>query len=165
MIRATLTALSATLLLACTAQPGEGTGTGNAPQQAATASVHPESGLPLAPLKITQGGKTHNFTVELARSEEEQRQGLMFRRELGPNEGMLFPYDNAEIRGFWMKNTVIPLDIIFIGPDKRIINTVANAEPYSLQTRVSLAPAMAVLELPGGRAAELGLEPGALVAW
>ena len=66
---------------------------------------------------------------------------------------------------FWMKNTVLPLDLIFIGPDRRIINIAADAVPYSEDPIESEAPAGAVLELNAGRAAELGLSPGDRVEW
>ena len=89
----------------------------------------------------------------------------MFRTQMGADEGMIFPYNPPEAVSFWMKNTVIPLDIIFIGTDHRIINIAANAEPYSLDPRPSEGLAIGVLELNGGRAAELGIGPGAKVEW
>lgn len=127
--------------------------------------VHPVSGLEVIPLTITHDGQEHRFRVEVARTEAEQAQGLMFRTEMGPDEGMLFPTARPQARSFWMKNTVIPLDLIFIGPDRRIVNIAANAVPYSLEPIPSAGPAIAVLELNGGRAAELGITPGARVAW
>jgi uncharacterized membrane protein (UPF0127 family) len=84
---------------------------------------------------------------------------------MGPDEGMLFPSERPQARSFWMKNTVIPLDLIFVGPDGLITNIAANAVPYSLAPIPSSGAAIAVLELKGGRAAELGIEPGARVAW
>ena len=126
---------------------------------------HPVSGLEVIPLRVTQDGEVHRFRVEVAANREEQARGLMFRRELGPDEGMIFPLSPPRLASFWMKNTVIPLDIIFIGKDHRIINIAANATPYTLDPRQSEGLALAVLELPGGRAAELGIGPGALVQW
>jgi len=96
---------------------------------------------------------------------EQQEKGLMFRTTMAPDEGMLFPSDTAELRSFWMKNTVIPLDIVFIGPDHLISNIAANAVPYSLEPITSAGPAIAVLELNGGRASQLGIVPGARVNW
>jgi len=96
---------------------------------------------------------------------EQQQKGLMFRTKMGPDEGMLFPSDTPALRSFWMKNTVIPLDIVFIGADHMISNIAANAVPYSLDPIPSSGPAIAVLELNGGRAAELGFTPGARVSW
>ena len=128
-------------------------------------SVHPVSGLEVIPLTVGQNGKEHRFRVEVAKTEAEQAQGLMFRTEMGPDEGMLFPTERPQARSFWMKNTVIPLDLIFIGPDGLVTNIAANAVPYSLEPIPSSGPAIAVLELNGGRAAELGITPGARVAW
>ena len=156
-------ALLLSLLLvfpACSPQAAE-----RSPARAAQASVHPESGLEVIPLTITSLGKTHSFRVEMARSPEEQAKGLMFRTAMGPNEGMLFPYDPPRVLSFWMKNTVLSLDLIFIGPDKRVINVAANAVPYSEASIVSDAPAIATLELNAGRAAELGIVAGARVDW
>ncbi len=128
-------------------------------------SVHPVSGLEVIPLTVTSLGKTHTFRVEVARTPQEQARGLMFRTEMGPDEGMLFPYDQPRVLSFWMKNTVLSLDLIFIGPDRRVVNVAANAVPYSEESIVSDAPAIATLELNAGRAAELGIVAGARVDW
>jgi uncharacterized protein len=101
----------------------------------------------------------------VARTPAEQARGLMFRTAMGPDEGMLFPYSQPQILSFWMRNTVISLDLIFIGPDRRVINVAANAVPYSEASIVSDAPAIAVLELNGGRARELGIVAGSRVDW
>jgi uncharacterized membrane protein (UPF0127 family) len=132
---------------------------------AAVTGKHPISGLDVVPLTISQNGKSHAFRVEMARTMEQQEKGLMFRTAMAPDEGMLFPSDTAELRSFWMKNTVIPLDIVFIGPDHLISNIAANAVPYSLEPINSEGAAIAVLELNGGRAAQLGIVPGARVSW
>jgi len=130
------------------------------------ASHHPESGLEVIPLSVTsQDGKVHQFKVEVAASDEEQAKGLMFRRSMGADEGMIFPRNPPDFASFWMHNTVISLDIIFIGTDHRVINVNANAEPYSENARPSMGLAAAVLELNGGRAAQLGIGPGAKVEW
>jgi len=141
-----------------------------AADKAATASqeaagVHPESGLRVIGLSVSAKGKRHHFRVELAISRFEQAKGLMFRTELGPDEGMLFRMDPPREASFWMKNTVIPLDIIFIGTDRRILNIAANAVPYDETPLPSDGVASAVLELAGGRAAELGISPGDKVDW
>ena len=149
------------LLPACSPQAAE-----RSPAPAAQqTSVHPVSGLEVIPLTITSLGKKHAFRVEMARTPQEQARGLMFRTEMGPNEGMLFPYDPPRVLSFWMKNTVLSLDLIFIGPDHRIINVAANAVPYSEASIVSDAPAIATLEIGGGRAKELGIVAGAKVDW
>lgn len=155
-----LLVVPALMLAACSPQAGAGA----APTPDAQAT-HPVSGLRVIPLTITQGGKTHSFRVEVAETDEQQERGLMFRTEMGADEGMIFPKEPAQARSFWMRNTVIPLDLIFIGPDHRIVNIIANAVPYSLESLPSAAPVIAVLELNGGRAAQLGIEPGATVTW
>lgn len=154
--------LATVLLAACSPGAGE---TATPPVQAEAPSIHPESGLRVVPLTVTYAGKVHHLRVELARTSAEQARGLMFRTQMGADEGMLFPFDPPQQVSFWMKNTVIPLDIIFIGSDGLVSNISANAEPYSLNSRPSAGLASAVLELNGGRAAELGIVPGARVAW
>lgn len=137
-----------------------------APAPAATApGVHPESGLKVIPLTVTAAGKRTAFSVEVAETPQQQSRGLMFRTELGPNAGMLFPYRAPQILGFWMKNTPLPLDIIFIDEDRRVINIAAQTTPYSLESVYSTGPAMAVLEIAGGRAAQLGIRAGDKVEW
>ncbi len=131
-----------------------------------TSSIHPQSGLEVVPLTVTmQDGSTHGFRVEVAASRQQQQQGLMFRTAMGADEGMIFPFEPPRMASFWMRNTVIPLDIIFIGTDGRILNIAANAVPYSEQSLRSIDTAGAVLELNGGRAAELGIGAGDLVEW
>ena len=149
------------VLPACSSQAAERASTPAAQET----SIHPVSGLEVIPLTVTSLGETHEFRVEVARTAQEQARGLMFRTEMGPDEGMLFPYDQPRVLSFWMKNTVLSLDLIFIGPDRRVINVAANAVPYSEQSIVSEAPAIATLELNAGRAAELGIVPGARVDW
>ncbi|MBA3053590.1 MAG: DUF192 domain-containing protein [Sphingomonadales bacterium] len=122
---------------------------------------HPVSNLAVIPLSVGP----HKFAVEVAASRAEQARGLMFRTQIGPDEGMIFPFDPPRPASFWMRNTVIPLDIIFIGPDRRVLNIAADAIPYDETPLSSLGQAAAVLELNGGRAAQLGIKPGDLVQW
>jgi uncharacterized membrane protein (UPF0127 family) len=150
----------ALLLAGCSPQSGA-----SAAPTPAAAATHPVSGLEVIPLTVKAGGKTHRFRVEVAASDEAQERGLMFRTTMGADEGMIFPKEPAQQRAFWMRNTVIPLDMIFVGPDHKIVNVIANAEPYTLDSRPSAGPVIAVLELNGGRAAELGIGPGAEVRW
>ncbi|SNS70639.1 DUF192 domain-containing protein [Sphingopyxis indica] len=118
------------------------------------------------PLTIAAAdGKTHRFTVEVARSEEEQRKGLMFRTDLPAGTGMLFPFPKPKIASFWMKNTLIPLDMIFIRSDGSIDRIAENTIPESLEPVVSGGEVAAVLEVAGGTAAELGLDEDAKVKW
>ena len=109
-------------------------------------------------------GRTHRYVVEIARTPEEQARGLMYRRSMPRDRGMVFPMEPPRPASFWMSNTYIPLDIIFIGPDGAVLN-VGHGKPLSLQTVESLGPAAAVLELNAGEAARIGLKPGDKVAW
>jgi len=124
------------------------------------------AGLDQVPLTITTaGGKRHAFVVEVARTEEEQSHGLMDRQSLGPDRGMIFPYEPPQAVAFWMKNTLIPLDMIFIAPGGRILRIEDSAVPLSLEPVGSGEAVEAVLELNGGRSAELGIAAGDQVAW
>jgi uncharacterized membrane protein (UPF0127 family) len=131
----------------------------------AAPATHPVSGLPVVPLTITHAGKAHRFRVELARTGPEQEKGLMFRTTMGPDEGMIFPMHPPRAASFWMRNTVIGLDLIFIGPDGRILNIAAKAIPYDETPLNSAGPVKGVLELNAGRVAELGIVPGDVVKW
>ena len=123
------------------------------------------AGLEQVPLTIrTAEGKAHQFIVEVARTPEQQAQGLMNREELAPDRGMIFPYEPPRDASFWMRNTLIPLDIIFVRPDGTIAR-IANAIPLDETPIPSLEPVGAVLELAGGRSAELGIKPGDKVVW
>jgi uncharacterized membrane protein (UPF0127 family) len=130
-----------------------------------TPAVHPVSGLPVIDLTVKSRAGKHAFRVEIAATEAEQARGLMFRTQMGADEGMIFPENPPRQPQFWMKNTVIPLDIIFVGTDGRVLNIEANAVPYDLSPRPAIGLASAVLELNGGRAAELGIMPGDKVSW
>lgn len=152
------------LLAACS--PGEGTSArAQAPAAAAQNMRHPVSGLEVIDLVVERGTTKLPFKVELAASPEAQSKGLMFRTELGDNEGMLFPSAAPEPRSFWMKNTPLSLDIIFVGADGRITNIEDNTVPYSLDPVQSSGYAIAVLELRAGRAKELGIVAGDRVVW
>jgi uncharacterized membrane protein (UPF0127 family) len=123
------------------------------------------AGLEQVPLTIASGGKKHRIVVEVARSPDEQATGLMNRSILGPDRGMVFPFDPPRQASFWMKNTLIPLDMIFIRADGTIANIAANTVPLSLQPVPSEGEVAAVLEIAGGRSAELGVRPGDKVDW
>ena len=135
------------------------------PSPAAQPAVHPVSGLTVIPLTVTTASGAHVFQVEVASTPAEQARGLMFRSVMGADEGMIFPMNPPRPTAFWMKNTVIPLDIIFIGPDRKVLNVAANAVPYDLAPLPSDGDAAGVLELVGGRAAQIGLKPGDTVSW
>jgi uncharacterized membrane protein (UPF0127 family) len=100
------------------------------------------------------------FRVAIADTEEERNRGLMFRSVLDEDEGMLFDFQSPRPVAFWMKNTLIPLDMIFIGADGKIVNIAENTRPYSLDPVPSEGPVLAVLEIGGGLSADLGIEPG-----
>ena len=117
------------------------------------------------PLTISSGAKTHRFTVEVAGTPQEQATGLMQRQSLAPDRGMVFPFATPRIASFWMKDTLIPLDIIFIRADGVITNIEANTVPLSLEPVMSYEDVTAVLEIAGGRSAELGIKAGDKVHW
>lgn len=151
------------LLAACS--PGESASVRAETPAAAETARHPVSGLKVIDLVVERGTTKLPFKVELADTPEAQARGLMFREKLGDNEGMIFPSKAPEPRSFWMKNTPLSLDIIFIGTDGRITNIAANTVPYSLESVPSAGFAIGVLELRAGRAAELGIVPGDRVSW
>ena len=111
----------------------------------------------------TADGKTHAFKVELATTPAERAQGLMFRRSLAPDAGMLFDFGRSEPVAMWMENTLIPLDMLFIAADGRVVNIAQRAVPHDRTPIPSKGPVKGVLELPGGTAARLGLKPGDVV--
>lgn len=117
------------------------------------------------PLTIAMAGKTHAFEVEVARTADEQEQGLMFRASLPENGGMLFPFAKPKLASFWMKNTLIPLDMIFVRADGSIDRIAENTIPESLEPVVSGGEVAAVLELAGGTAAKFDLDESAKVTW
>ena len=119
--------------------------------------------LPKSPLIVEAAGGPVRFTVELADEPQETQTGMMFRQSIGELEGMLFDMGRPRTAIFWMRNTIIPLDIIFIDADGRILNIAANATPLSEEPLPSNGPARGVLEIGGGRATELGIEAGDLV--
>jgi len=149
----------AALLASCGADPPS-----HQAEPAIAARTAP-SGLDLVTLRVEGRGRSHVFTVEVARTGEQQAQGLMNRRALAPDAGMLFPFDPPRPASFWMRNTLIPLDMIFIRPDGAIARIAANTVPMS-DTQVAVAePMTAVLELRGGRAVELDIREGDRVSW
>ena len=111
-------------------------------------------------LIITSNGSKHNFLVEVARTEEEKKIGLMFRRTLAKNAGMLFLYKREALRLMWMKNTFIPLDILFIDKKGVIKRVVKRTTPHSLATISSRKSVLAVLELRGGITSSLEIKKG-----
>lgn len=109
---------------------------------------------------ITSNGSRYNFLVEVARTEEEKKIGLMFRKTLAKNAGMLFLYKREALRLMWMKNTFIPLDILFIDKKGVIKRVVKRTVPHSLATISSRQSVLAVLELRGGITSSLDIKKG-----
>jgi uncharacterized membrane protein (UPF0127 family) len=117
--------------------------------------------FPTGTLEIeTAAGQRFHFNVQLALTPAQQTQGLMFRTALQPDAGMLFVNREPRPMSMWMKNTLIPLDMVFFTADGRIVNIEANAAPETLQSRSSKGAVKGVLELPGGTAATLGIRAG-----
>jgi len=108
----------------------------------------------------TQGGQKQAFKVEVARNDADRAQGLMFRRSMPADQGMLFDFGRVEPVSMWMQNTYLPLDMLFIRPDGTIARIAANTEPLSTRTIPSGEPVLAVLELNAGTATKLGIKPG-----
>jgi len=116
--------------------------------------------FPKAELTVVSTGGPHKFTVEVATTPGQMEQGLMFRQSLPADAGMIFDYGVPSMAAMWMKNTLIPLDMLFVDQRGRIINIHERAVPGSLEPIAAAAPARAVIELNGGTAARLGIKPG-----
>lgn len=151
--------LAAALAAAAACQPA---GTGAA---GAVASPAVQTALDEIPLEVVTARGRFPFIVEVARTGEEQAQGLMGRPPLPHDRGMIFPMRPARWASFWMKDTPSTLDIVFIAPGGRVIRVAERTEPYSLDPIDSGGPVEAVLEIRGGRAAEIGLVAGSRVIW
>lgn len=109
---------------------------------------------------LKHNGERHKFTVEVAATRAQQNKGLMFREAMPVDHGMLFVFDDNKERSFWMKNTLISLDIIFIRSDGVIHSIYEEAQPRSLQSIKSNGPSVAALELLGGQVAKRGINIG-----
>lgn len=117
-------------------------------------------GAAAEPLIIHAGGSAYKFEVEIVSTPATREQGLMFRKSLGANAGMLFLYPEEQAVSFWMKNTLIPLDMLFLKADGRIAHIAHNAVPLDETPIESEAPVKAVLEVNGGTANALGIKEG-----
>ncbi len=115
-------------------------------------------------LEIATAGDTYTFAVELALTPQQQAQGLMFRQSMAADAGMLFVNDREAMRGFWMRNTFIPLDMLFVKADGTIAHIVERTIPQSLKTVSSRVPVLAVLELNAGTVRRLSIKVGDKVA-
>lgn len=109
---------------------------------------------------VDSAGQRHKFNVELALSPQQQAQGLMFRQQMAPDAGMLFVYRTPIEITMWMKNTFLPLDMVFVGPDRKVLRIAERTVPQSEATISSGGRAIGVIELNAGTAARLKLKPG-----
>ncbi len=157
------------LLAACAVEPaGEKAAAAPAPVIAASvapAAVDAASTTVAVPagfeaLEVITPKGTTKFAVEIADNEAEREKGLMFRKSMAPDRGMLFDFHKPQPVAFWMRNTLIPLDIIYIQADGTILSIARNATPMSETPLPSGGPILGVLELAGGRAGEIGAMPG-----
>jgi uncharacterized protein len=132
---------------------------------AQSAPIEDLTHFPRTTLEIVAQGHRDRFEVWIADTPPRQEQGLMFVRDLPAAQGMLFPQASPQVAHFWMKNTYIPLDMVFVGENGRIAKIIANAQPFSLAVLSSDVPVIAVLEIRGGEAHELALRVGDPVTW
>ncbi len=116
--------------------------------------------FPTSELTIISATGPHRFKMELAKTPAQMTQGLMFRTSLAPDAGMLFDYREPIVATMWMRNTLIPLDMLFVDAQGRIVNIHERAVPQSDDVIAAAEPVRAVIELNGGTAARLGIEPG-----
>jgi uncharacterized protein len=110
-------------------------------------------------------GTKVTFEVEVAATRDTRTRGLMWRYALAENAGMLFIFSREQPLSFWMRNTLIPLDMLFIDAKGKVVSIIENAEPRTLQSRPSTGPATYVLELAGGTCAKKGLKAGSQVTF
>lgn len=111
----------------------------------------------------TPDARLHHFNIWIADDDQRRARGLMFIKQLGQDDGMLFIYPQVQPVAMWMKNTYVPLDMLFVGADGKVIRVVEKTKPLSLETIESGGPALGVVELPGGTAARLKITKGAQV--
>lgn len=148
----------AALLLACVAAANGAEALGKRP-----ASLFPD--LQTTEVEIKTASGTHAFSAWIAADDPSRERGLMYVRELPPNQGMLFLFDEPQYAAFWMKNTYLSLDLVFIAADGRVVNVAHDATPHALAPIPSRGPVTAVLELVAGSARRIGLVAGDRVTW
>jgi len=136
-----------------------------APLGAAEPALQDLSTYPKGEVTVQSAAGAQRFDVWIADTADRQRQGLMFVRDLPASQGMLFVNESPRLASFWMKNTFIPLDLLFFDARGRLVAVFENATPLSLDPVESTAPVAAVLELRGGLTEELGIKPGDKVRW
>lgn len=148
------------LSLSCSALLAAAPATAQIPRQDPKSCKGQPEIRPLEPLQLRTDKGVSSFQVEIADSEMEREYGLMCRRSLAPDRGMLFLFSRSEPQMFWMRNTLIPLDIVYIGENGRVVSISRNVQPLDESGAPSAGPAKFVLELAAGRAAQVGLLPG-----
>ncbi len=120
----------------------------------------PAAALSTGTMTLTTETGSYPFTVEVTETEAERAKGLMFRRDLAPDQGMVFLYQEPQPLTMWMKNTYLSLDMVFIAPDWTVNRIAERTEPFSLDTIPSNGPAIGVLEVKAGTAKRIGLKVG-----
>jgi hypothetical protein len=164
----TLVCAIAMVTVACS-RDGDGADPGPGPSSPAQGASHRADGKQPAELGaghvvITNAaGEQLRVAVEVARTEDQRDRGLMFRERMDYDHGMVFLFDREKIQRFWMKNTLIPLDMIFIRADMTVAGVVEHAEPLTTTSRFVDAPSQYVLEMNGGWARDNGVAAGAVV--
>ena len=150
-----MTRLLRSLALACLALAGAGAQAGG--------SVLTLVGLPRSELQVVTASGTHRYKVWIAADERSRARGLMDVRKLLPDEGMLFLFERSQYVTFWMKDTPLSLDVIFIRADGVVVNVAENTRPLTIDLIPSEAPVKAVLELLAGTSARIGIAPGSRI--
>ena len=120
----------------------------------------PSQAAEIQPLEIVTKSGVQTFSVEMAKTDKERETGLMYRKEMADGRGMLFDFSPEQQVSMWMKNTILSLDMIFIGANGRILRIAENTEPQSLKIISSGGPAKGVLEVIAGTAKKYGIAPG-----
>ncbi|MFL5343589.1 MAG: DUF192 domain-containing protein [Hyalangium sp.] len=166
MRRSPVQALGAALLvmLACRPEAEGKPPAHSAPVADVTAKDYAMPPLPHAFVRLHDAfGGVHRVEVEVAATPDTRTRGLMWRTELAPGKGMLFLFPEDEVQSFWMRNTQIPLDMLFINSQKRVVGIVERAEPRTLTARTVGVPSQFVLEVAGGWCQSVGVTKGSTV--
>ncbi|WP_163996795.1 DUF192 domain-containing protein [Pyxidicoccus caerfyrddinensis] len=169
--RALAGALAAALLVAGCQQEAQGStpraekaAPAKPPSTDITAEDYAMQPLPRGYVRLKDAfGGVHRVEVEIAATPDARTRGLMWRKELADGKGMLFLFPSEDVQGFWMRNTLIPLDMLFISSDLRIAGIVSRAEPRTLNSRSVGLPSQYVLEVPGGWTEKVGVKKGTAV--
>lgn len=129
------------------------------PASMAHATDCPNTGLGTRKTTLVTATGRHSYDLEVAANAEQQACGMMYRRVMKPNTGMAFPFSPPRATAFWMENTYLPLDLIFVGPDRRVVH-IAGGKPLSRDLIDSGGVTAEVIELRAGEAKRIGLKPG-----